>query len=184
MAGSVPMNRQDFWQLIEAARNQASHPDDSSAVAREATLLLSSRPVEEIVAADQALWDLMVDSYTNPLWAAAYIANGGCSDDGFDYFRGWLIAQGRDVFEHAVADPDALAALPVVQASAAGGVDLEGEDMLVITWDAHVLATGDQLPANPPTIRYPELDPTWNFGFDDHEEMARRLPRLAALYRE
>ncbi|MFB7650948.1 MULTISPECIES: DUF4240 domain-containing protein [unclassified Streptomyces] len=71
--------------------------------------LLASWPVEEIVAAEQVLWELMVDSYTNPLWAAAYIANGGCSDDGFDYFRGWLIAQGRGVFERAVTDPDALA---------------------------------------------------------------------------
>lgn len=45
-------------------------------------------------------------------------------------------------------------------------------------------ATSDQLPANPPTIRYRELDPTWNFDFDDYDEMARRLPRLAALYLE
>jgi hypothetical protein len=48
----------------------------------------------------------------------------------------------------------------------------------------NISATGDQLPASPPTIRYPELDPTWNFVFDDHSEMTRRLPRLAALYLE
>lgn len=177
------MNKQQFWQLIEAARNQASNPNDCEAVAREAASLLASRPVEEIVAAEQVLWGLMVDSYTNPLWAAAYLANGGCSDDGFDYFRGWLIAQGREVFERVVADPDALAELPIVQASAADGVDLEGEDMLGIAWNAHISATGDQLPS-PPTIRYRELDPTWNFDFDDHDEMTRRLPRLAALYLE
>jgi hypothetical protein len=29
---------------------------------------------------------------------------------------------------------------------------------------------------------YPELDPEWGFGFDDRAEMARRLPRLAALF--
>ncbi|MFD8019025.1 DUF4240 domain-containing protein [Streptomyces lavendulae] len=158
------MNKQQFWQLIEAARNQASNPNDGEAVAREATSLLASRPVEEIVAAEQVLWDLMVDSYSNPLWAAAYLANGGCSDDGFDYFRGWLIAQGWEAFERVVADPDALAELPIVQASAADGVE--------------------QLPASAPTIRYRELDPTWNFDFDDHDEMTRRLPRLAALYLE
>ncbi|MFE7409160.1 DUF4240 domain-containing protein [Streptomyces laurentii] len=178
------MNKQQFWQLIEAARNQASNPNDGEAVAREVTLLLASRPVEEIVAAEQVLRDLMVDSYTNPLWAAAYLAHGGCSDDGFDYFRGWLIAQGREAFERVVADPDALAELPVVQASAAGGVDLEGEDMLGIAWNAHISVTGDQLPASPPTVPYRELDPTWNFDFDDHDEMTRRLPRLAALYLE
>ncbi|MEU9315015.1 DUF4240 domain-containing protein [Streptomyces sp. NPDC048295] len=176
------MNKQQFWQLIEAARNQASNPDDGETVARTAASLLAARPVEEIVAAEQVLWDLMVDSYTNPLWAAAYIANGGCSDDGFDYFRGWLIAQGREVFERVVADPDALVELPVVQASAADGVDLEGEDMLGIARNAHTSATGDQLPASSPTIRYLELDPAWNFDFDDHDEMTRRLPHLAALY--
>ncbi|MEU6071569.1 MULTISPECIES: hypothetical protein [Streptomyces] len=56
--------------------------------------------------------------------------------------------------------------------------------MLGIAWNAHISATGDQLLASPPTIRYPELDPTWNFDFDDLNEMTRRLPRLAALYLE
>ncbi|MDX3524851.1 MULTISPECIES: DUF4240 domain-containing protein [Streptomyces] len=176
------MNKQQFWELIAAARDRAIAPHESEAVAREATSLLADRPVEEIVAAEQVLWDLMAESYTNPLWAAAYTANGGCSDDGFDYFRGWLIAQGREVFERAVADPDALAELPIVQASAADGIDLEGEDMLGIAWNAHIMATGDQLPADSPTIRYPQLDPAWAFNFDDSDEMTRRLPRLAALY--
>lgn len=54
--------------------------------------------------------------------------------------------------------------------------------MLVIAWNAHITATGDQLPAGAPTIRYPQLDPAWNFDFSDSDEMARRLPRLAALY--
>ena len=34
---------------------------------------------------------LYANSYQSNLWAVAYIINGGCSDDGFDYFRGWLI---------------------------------------------------------------------------------------------
>ncbi|OLZ43210.1 hypothetical protein AVW11_35320 [Streptomyces amritsarensis] len=42
-------------------------------------------------------------------------------------------------------------------------------------------AAARERPANPPTIRYQELYPTWNFDFDDHDAMTRRLPRLAAL---
>jgi hypothetical protein len=175
------MNKKQFWQLIEAARNQASNPADGEDVARRAALQLATHPVEEITAAQQVLWNLMADSYTNPLWAAAYVINGGCSDDGFDYFRGWLIAQGRKAFERVVADPDALADLPIVRASAADGLDLECEEALSIVWDAHILATGEQLPDDAWAIRYPELDPTWNFDFDDHDEMTRRLPRLATL---
>ena len=33
----------------------------------------------------------------------------GCSDDGFIDFRAWLIAQGREVYFAALADPDSLA---------------------------------------------------------------------------
>lgn len=54
----------------------------------------------------------MAISHRNQLWAAGYLINDGCSDDGFEYFRAWLIAQGREVFERVVADPDALAGLP------------------------------------------------------------------------
>ncbi|WP_342210876.1 LysR family transcriptional regulator [Streptomyces sp. DH-12] len=119
-----------------------------------------------------------------PLWAAAYVINGGCSDDGFDYFRGWLIAQGREVFERAVARPGALADLPVLRASAADGHCLECGEALSIVWNARIRATGRRLAGDASTIRYPELDPTGDFDFDDHAETTRRLPRPAALHLE
>lgn len=81
------------------------------------------------------------------------------SSDGFDYFRGWLIVQGREVFEHTVADPDALADLPVIHARAPSAAHLECEDTLYIASKAHRAATGEELPARASTIRYPELDP-------------------------
>lgn len=176
------MNRAEFWELVEAARSQAPDPDDSAEVVRLATAALGARPAAEIVAAQQALWDLMAESYTAPLWAAAYTVNGGCSDDGFDYFRGWLIAQGRAVFERVVADPDALAELPAVRTAAAEGLEFECEEALGIPWNAHLAATGERLPAGAFAVRYPALDPAWDFDFDDRAETARRLPRLAALY--
>lgn len=49
------------------------------------------------------------------LWGAAYVINGGCSDDGFRYFRDWLISEGRETYEAALRDPDSLAALPKVE---------------------------------------------------------------------
>jgi len=39
----------------------------------------------------------------------------GCSDDSFDYFRGWLIAQGKDVYLAALHDPDSLADVETVK---------------------------------------------------------------------
>jgi hypothetical protein len=176
------MDTDRFWQLVELARRQAADPADAEETAAGASVLLAARSPQEIVRAQQILWDLMADSYRAPLWAAAYLINGGCSDDGFDYFRGWLIAQGRAVFERAVADPDALADHPAVRAAAEGGNELEAEDFLAVAWNAHRRATGRDLPRGAFTITYPALDPAWNFSFDDHEKVATRLPRLDALF--
>jgi hypothetical protein len=176
------MDMQQFWKLIEDARRQVPDRADGEQVAARAAALLSACPREEIVAAGQVLQELMAKSYRTPLWAAAYVINGGCSDDGFDYFRGWLIVQGREVFEHLVADPDALADLPVIGAHAPGEACLECEDTLYIASRAHRAATGEELPPHSIPIPYRELDPAWDFDFDDRTEMERRLPRLATLF--
>lgn len=176
------MDSKDFWKLIDDARALVRDPADAEGVADRISDLLTERPAHEIVAAQQLLWDLMAASYRAPLWAAAYLVNGGCSDDGFDYFRGWLIAQGREVFERAVADPDALAELPVIKEASAEYEELECERMLGVAWDAYRRVTGEQLPRGSFTVDLPDLDPEWDFDFDDEEELAERLPGLDALY--
>lgn len=176
------MNTQQFWKLISEARGQVPDPEDSEEVADRTSALLATYPRDRILVAQQVLWDLMGASYRAPLWAAAYMINDGASDDGFDYFRGWLITQGCGVFERAVADPNTLADLAVIRTAAADGENLECEAALSIVWDAHLAATGEALPDDAFTIQNPVLDPAWDFDFDDQTEMRRRLPDLAALY--
>ncbi|WP_326674389.1 DUF4240 domain-containing protein [Streptomyces sp. NBC_01257] len=178
------MDIEQFWNLIDQARGSAGDSTDADDIASQATALLAAHEPQQILAAQQILWDLMAASHQAPLWAAAYLINGGCSDDGFDYFRGWLIAQGRTVFEQVTADVDCLADLPAVQAAEAEGIDLDGEQTLSIAWDAYEIATGTELPSDAFTINYPDLDPAWDFDFDDHSEVAARLPRIAALFPE
>ncbi|MGW3510034.1 DUF4240 domain-containing protein [Streptomyces sp. NPDC000994] len=56
---------------------------------------------------------------TGALWrAVSRIEGGSCSDDGFDYFALWLVAQGRGPYEAVLADPDALADVSEVRALA------------------------------------------------------------------
>lgn len=89
------MDTHRFWRWIDEARLAADGDCDR----------LTDVPPAEIVAFQRALDDRLAESYTWDLWAAAYIINGGCSDDGFDYFRGWLIALGRARVSERAARP-------------------------------------------------------------------------------
>ncbi len=61
----------------------------------------------------QAFWDFftaqMDRAYTWQLWGAAYVINGGCSDDSFADFRAALISRGHAAFTRVLADADSLA---------------------------------------------------------------------------
>ena len=174
------MDASELWDLVETAREQVEDADDADAVAAALVAELAERDPDVIEAFDLALGAVLAQSYTTDLWAAAYLINGGASDDGFDYFRGWLVAQGHDVFEAALADPDSLAGVPAVRAAVGDGDELECEAMLGVAWDAYEAATGEELP-EPGTARasLPELETMWDF--DDEHAMRAHLPRLAAL---
>ncbi|MGI5176357.1 DUF4240 domain-containing protein [Dactylosporangium sp. CA-152071] len=180
-----PPGAEDVWRLVDETRAGLGGSPSADDVAAAMVRLLGARPPVVIAAFDRPFDELVAVSYRAGLWAAAYVINGGASDDGFEYFRGWLITQGRETFERALADPDSLATHPAVVSAAAECDDLECEDVLAVVWQAYRDRTGgDELPARDFTIRYPDLDPDWEFDFDDEAEMRRRLPRLMALYDE
>lgn len=58
--------------------------------------------------------DAVKAAYRWDLWGAAYVINGGCSDDGFRYFLDWLISEGSHTYSQALKSPDNLALLPRV----------------------------------------------------------------------
>ncbi|MBD2189501.1 DUF4240 domain-containing protein [Pseudanabaena mucicola] len=98
-----------FWKLIDEARHTSeSDPEQQLA---ELSLLLDKLSAEEIVDFHYIFYSLFYKSYTWELWGAAYVINGGCSDDAFDYFRGWLISRGEKVFTTALREPDQLASM-------------------------------------------------------------------------
>lgn len=97
------MSEADFWLLIEAARSKgfATYDEQLGTLGDELALLDTVR----IRQFDCTLHYLMRASYNAQLWEAAYAVNGGCSDDCFEYFRSWLIAQGRDRFYWTLRHP-------------------------------------------------------------------------------
>src|SRR5689334_7085608 len=98
------MTRKQFWAHIRATRRIEPEAHVERLVNRLAKL-----PVNDILDFNH-WWDIALsEAYLWDLWGAAYLINGGASDDGFEYFCRWLILQGQGVFENAVKTPDSLA---------------------------------------------------------------------------
>lgn len=174
------MRTEEFWAVIQRAT--ADRPGTPAQVAKLAVAELAARDPEQVVAWGRHLDKVMAASFREDLWAAAYLINGGCSDEGFEHFRGWLIAHGRDVVARAVREPDSLADLPAVRVAADNGAEFEAEDVLHIAEQAYRQATGTELPPLGEPIQRP--DPAEFWDFDNEDEMRRRLPRLSALFLE
>jgi len=145
----------EFWEVIDQARARGT---SCAECAHELEGILSKSSSIEIETFARAQDDLMRASYRWDLWGAAFVINGGCSDDGFDYFRGWLMLQGRDVWEAALRDPESL-----VDLSFEGDADCE--DALYAASKAYEAVAGRSLPSfgalrpsSPTGTRWQETD--------------------------
>lgn len=104
------MQEQAFWSIVNSVRQVAGNDTEARVDALEQQL--SHLNLDEIQGF-QHQYDQMIHRANRwNLWGAAYLMNGGCSDDGFSYFCDWLISEGQNTFEHALAEPDSLAELP------------------------------------------------------------------------
>jgi len=122
----------EFWALIKKSRAAGCEEH-----AENLSELLAKKPAREIVEFDRLFHARLHEAYRWDLWAVAHIVNGGCSDDGFEYFRCWLIGQGRDYFEAALLEPARAAA------HAIPGEEAECEDLLYAAAGAYESVTGD-----------------------------------------
>src|SRR5215471_6613952 len=94
------MTIDEFWNLLESLP-----PEGAEDALRERLEVLEPA---KIVMFQEHFDAQHARAYTWLLWGAAYIIDGGCSDDGFIDFRYGLISRGRKIFERALADPDSL----------------------------------------------------------------------------
>ncbi len=157
-----------MWRVIAFARAESG--DQVDRTAGIVTELLVEQSVNTIVAFDRELFDLVAQAYQPKLWAAAYIINYGTSDAGFEYFAGWLIAKGEDVYEAAVADADSLADVIDLDDSA------ECESMLYVAQYAYERRMGREMPTR--HRRSPPRDAT----LLDDSELPLLCPRLWAKF--
>jgi hypothetical protein len=166
------MNEQRFWQLIDESRAAAGGARDMASAGEQAESLeelLMREPPADILDFERMFSALMARSYDWNLWGAAYVLNGGCSDDGFDSFRAWLIGQGKKVFEAVLAAPDSLVDFV--------DDEVESEQLLYVAARAYEAQTGDEIPSVSVALSDVPRGEEW-----EEEDLPERFPRLSAKF--
>jgi hypothetical protein len=166
------MNEDAFWRHIDLVWEQVGPVTEEYGEALSG--VLEPLHPEELISFERIFDDLMNRAYMWNLWGAAYVVNGGCSDDGFVYFRAWLIMQGREIYEKALANPDSLAEL-------CGDTeeDYECEDVLYVARQLYEDKTGTEM-AYAGAIDANTAGPAgerWEEG-----DLAGRLPELTRIH--
>jgi hypothetical protein len=180
------MLRETFWSLIAITRDRSDHPLDQLSLLRQKLRNLTQ---EEILGFDYWLQESLRRSYRPDWWATAHVALGGCSDDAFEYFRGWVISRGRQVFEAALDNPDALIG---ELARLRAWTDAELPEMRAVAWCAFREKTGEDYPEAgrrfdaalrryaPEETAYPDIH--FNWKPEVPESLQRICPRVFAHF--
>ncbi|HEX2623106.1 MAG TPA: DUF4240 domain-containing protein, partial [Phototrophicaceae bacterium] len=104
------MDERKFWNIIKSVHERGD-AWNMRLLGGALVDTLIEQPESEILAFDRIFDTLMDGAYQANLWDAADMIVCGCSDDGFIDFRTWLIAQGQNVYEDALKNPDSLSAV-------------------------------------------------------------------------
>ncbi|MFE9907545.1 DUF4240 domain-containing protein [Streptomyces clavifer] len=166
------MDETEFWEIIDDTREAAEgDPEDHADLLVERLVRLDPDSVLDFARHFEARYNR---AYRWDLWGAAAVLLGGADDDAFDYFRCWLIAQGREVFEGAMHDPDSLAEL---LEDFDEELDGDGEELGYAADEAYEQLTGVVAPdlGLAPQAGEPEGTP---FGLEDDTVLAERFPAL------
>ena len=100
-----------------------------------------------------------------------HIINGGCSDDCFSDFRGWLIGQGQEIFENAVDNIETLSELNETN-------DGDWEGLSYIPTEVYEIKTGNDMP-NGIRENFEITGEEWD---EDESVLKRKFPELWAKF--
>jgi hypothetical protein len=169
------MDWKRFWKLTESA-----YRDDDAEHFEALKAALAPLSDEELVAYQTRFDELLAAAYRIDLWGAAYLVNGGCSDDGFHHFRVWLVGRGRHAYEAALKNPDSLADV-LDGDEMADGFALDAAAVRVYEEKTGRDDFYERLERAEAELPPPPPEGT-DWDFDDDAEVRRRFPRLYRLY--
>jgi hypothetical protein len=94
-----------FWNIVDSSvKNSKNQDAQERFLVKEIEKLTPKQMIGFRLRTDKLLYD----TYNSEMWCAGYIMNGGCSDDGFEYFRNWVISRGKDTYYKAKENSDSL----------------------------------------------------------------------------
>ncbi|MEV5796487.1 DUF4240 domain-containing protein [Streptomyces collinus] len=171
------MDETEFWELIDATREAAEgDPNEQADLLLDRLLQLDPDMVLDFARHFEARYNR---AYRWDLWGAAWVLLDGASDDAFDYFRCWLIGQGREVFEGGLHAPDTLADL---LGDFDEEIDGDGEELGYAADEAYEQLTGNVAPdlGIEPAPAEPEGTPV---DFEREDALAELYPKLWDRFR-
>lgn len=163
------MNTDQFWKIIAVSKTNSSGDHEKQQTELEKELLKLT--AIEILEFDNKFRTLRGEVYNWNFWAGAYIINGGCSDDCFSDFRGWLIGQGKETFDSAVQNIENLAELNETN-------DGDWEGLSYIPTDAYEKKTGNDMP-NGIQENFEITGEEWN---EEGDDLKIKFPKLWAKF--
>lgn len=167
-SGTEIMKEDEFWKIIDKSR-AASNNNYQAQIGSLKNILLAFDPAET-EKFDNRFTALSAASYDAKLWGAAYVINGGCSDDCFDYFREYLIGHGKERFYQTLREPE----------SCVAWIKSEAEDnwegLQYAAAEAYRQKTGKDLPKT--------FQPEFKLKgkLPDEEAMMKQYPKLAKKF--
>ena len=126
---------------------------------------------EKVIEFYNILNEKIQNLYTCDIWGVAYIVNGGCSDDGFEYFRRWIMTRGKAFYDKILKNPDAVFKDSDV-------TEVECEELTYVVCDVYKKKTGHDIPINN------QLEIKFNPSGENWEEsdLESRFPKTYKVY--
>ncbi len=162
------MNEDEFWSVVDESITASGGVYNEQVNDLKNILLKLDTPAIEKF--DNTFTALLAVSYNWKLWGAAYVINGGCSDDCFDDFRQYLIAHGKGKFYETLKDPE----------SCADWIKSEDEEEWEGFQYAAASAYKEKTGKDIPKSYNPDVEITGK-KFDE-DNVARQYPKLARKF--
>lgn len=164
-----------YWSIISKSLKKTNNQDDQEQfLIKEIGNLTPTQMIGFRLRTDKLLYD----TYNSEMWCAGYIMNGGCSDDGFEYFRNWVISRGKETYYNAKQNPDNLIS-EVIE----GAEFYDFESFWYVALEAFQQKTGKDLydyidydNFKTSEGNYPQFEFTWKE--EDSESMKKICPKL------